>query len=520
MIEYSPLNDYSDRDADLNANPVKFHFLYGLDLDQDVIRRISLHLSGTYEGSNTILMTPLCKERSPESILSAWDDIFNANKHKLNDTLLGLEDLNRSKFGPRSVAVPWKERIPTLNKYFTKDECSVPPGYLYPNKTDSKSRLRPLSVENAITYLKNDTNSGLPYYTRKGKVKSRLPGKFKELLNRKDPCILFTRTQEGGKTRNVWGYPIADTLLEMMYYRPLLNYQRELSWRSALRGPLEVDRCITNIIDKAIVNKYKIISIDFSGYDATLKSKVQKACFNYIRSLFQVDSHDDLNNIEERFNTISILTPSGIIKGSHGVPSGSTFTNEVDSIGQYLISSSTGLVSDENIQIQGDDGVYCIRSEEVKDFLNCFRLCGLDVNEDKSYVSNDFAIYLQNLYHPDYRDKNGLIGGIYPTYRALNRLLFQERWSGFEDYDLQGKDYYSLRAISILENVKHHPLFEEFVHFIKSIDKYSLKVSRKSVDKYVNYISDTSGSEGFLVNQYGDDLKGIKSFKVWKLINK
>lgn len=491
-----------------------FPFLDELDIDQDVKRRLSLHLYQMYRGDNSVLVTPITKRASPEEILSSLDKVLKSGMSKLNGVLIDIEMNQRSKFGPRSIAVPWSQRKGNLEDSFKSSRTKQIDVKI---RDEMRPILRPLSLQSASDYLKNDTNSGLPYYARKGKVKQKALDEFDKLISSEYPCILFTRTQEQKKTRNVWGYPIADTLNEMRYYFPLLSYQKKLSYRSALLGPNKVDESLTKLILKARDNGLSIISIDFSAYDTSVKSNLQYNAFKYIKSLFQNEYAKDIDYIARRFNTISIVTPSGIIRGSHGVPSGSTFTNEVDSIVQYMLAMSKPYVLPDLIQIQGDDGAYAIPEDQIDDFYDVFRNVGLNVNEDKSYVSKDYCVYLQNLHHVDYM-KNGVIGGIYPIYRALNRIIYQERWSRFEDEGILGKDYYSIRTISILENCKHHPLFEDFVKLVYKYDKYSLGFSDHGLAKYIKFTNQTEGLGGILENQYGDDVRGIKSFEAYKII--
>lgn len=495
-----------------------FKFLNELDIDQDVKRRLSIHLKGIIKGNSDVYTTPLVKRISPEAILSRWDEIFEENKSAMNQNLIELESLNRSKFGPRSIAQPWSKRSSSLEDYFKVERKSS--NLSISSSWFETANLRPLSNEKAMAKLKNKTNSGLPFYTKKDKVKQRTLREFNVLKYRKDPCILFTRTQEGNKTRNVWGFPMIDTLIESCYYFVLLEYMRLKPWRAALKGPDQVDKSITALIDKAMSNNQALISIDFSSYDSSVSPSLTRHAFNYIKSLFQQTYHDTIDMMCKRFYTIGIVTPDGVKKGEHGVPSGSTFTNEIDSIVQYLVAKSTRLVSDSETQIQGDDGVYAVSLQDTEDFIKAFEAEGLNVNKDKSYIMKDSVVFLQNLYHPDYRQKSGIIGGVYPTYRALNRLIYQERWSNFEDFGLEGRDYYSLRAISILENCKHHPLFDKLVEFIWSIDKYSLGYTREGVNKYKEMVINGSGSGGLINNQYGDDIKGLKSFATVKLLSK
>lgn len=437
----------------------------------------------------------------------------------MSKNLQDLESLQRSKFGPRSIALSWDERKDSVYNYFS-DEAVIDSGLkekLFNVSGLGLTRLRPLSNDSAIKFLKNDTNSGLPFFTRKGLVKDIYSDNSLQisLLNRKDPCVMFTRTQEQKKTRAVWGYPMSDTLNEMKYYRPLLEYQKKLTWRSALRGPDETNRKITDIVTQAINSGQKLVSIDFSSYDATVKNSLQKCSFNYIKSLFQSDFHLELDEISLRFSTIGLITPDGVITGEHGVPSGSTFTNEVDSIAQYLIAKSVG-INDYHCDIQGDDGAY--RTFDPDMLKGAFRNYGLNVNDDKSYILPDGLVYLQNLYDINHI-RNGIIGGIYPTYRALNRILYLERYDNFTEDEIIGSDYFAIRTIAILENCKHHPLFRELVGFILKLDKYKLRYSEIGLSKYIKRIRKSKGSEGLITNQYSDSLTGLSSFETVRLIN-
>lgn len=493
---------------------MKFKFIDSLNLESEVSNRLSSSLEGVVLGSSEPVLSPLAKSKDPEQILFAWDEIFNANLHLISDDLYNLEMSNRSKYGPRSLAASWRDRREDVNAYFesSSDYKTVP------NVTTGSRRqnLRPISLISAMGFLKNSTNSGLPYFTRKGPLKDIYLADFNELLARCDSCALFTRTQEGGKTRTVWGYPMADTLNEMRFYRPLLEYQKKLSWRSALCGPDKVDESITRIINDAVLKRQSLVSIDFSAYDASVKYYLQKCSFDYIKSLYQSNVHVELDYIAHRFNTIGLVTPDGIKDGDHGVPSGSTFTNEVDSIVQYLCATHIGL-TEGGFDIQGDDGAY--RTVKPEDLMNGFKDFGLKVNGDKSLISDKSLVYLQNLHSTDYTDESGKFGGIYSCYRALNRILFPERFDAFSVDGLLGADYYSIKTISILENCRNHPLFKDFVKFIANLDRFGLRYSQQGLAKYIERIKLKSGVEGIFKYRRGDELTGIQSFSTVKILS-
>lgn len=518
MIDDSTFSfDYQDEI--INTKP-SFEFLNTLRLKPEVKSRLNSYLMNLSSGSDDVIVAGMCNDIRPETLLAEWDVFFNAHKHKLNSDLLKLEVESRGKFGPRSICQPWSERVHNVREHFSSHgqvNISIKP---YRNRRI----LRPKSFKESVKFLRNSTNSGLPYFCRKSNIKSKLlelidNGKFRdELLSRKDPCILFTRTQEGGKTRDVWGYPVADTLFEMSYYQPLLQYQKKLSWRSAINDPETVNKAVSSMVNKCLNNRdFSLVSIDFSAFDRSISPDLSRACFQYIKDLYHDDYHQDLEQICDRFINIPLLTPSGIMYGSHGVPSGSTFTNEVDSIAQYLVAFNLG-VEIFDFQVQGDDGVYLILSSDVDKFTSGFKRFGLMVNNDKTLISDKFCVYLRSLFHTDYKDESGIICGVYPIYRALGRLCFQERFVDFLSYDLSGKDYYSLRTISILENCKYHPLFVDFVKFIYSKDKYLLSYSKESLGKYKRLQSEIFGFDVSLNPRPGDDISGLSSFKTIKVI--
>jgi len=506
-----------DQSSSFIARPNhNYDFLNQFDLGSEVNRRLALNLDRIVSGSDDVYLSPIGKANGPDSLLSDLDEIFENNQSLIDADLLSLELNNKAKFGPRSLAAPWSSRKKSMLAYYENDKRDVAPLVLKGFK-DVKRNLRPIPISKGIELLKNSTNSGLPYFTRKGLVKDRTVLNFKSQLEAEYPCVLFTRTQEGGKTRNVWGYPMVDTLNEMLYYKPLLDYQKRLEWRSSLLGPEHVDRAVTSLISESHLAGKSLLSVDFSGFDSTVTSDLQESCFDYINSLFQEGYQKDIDYIKYRFNTIGIITPDGILTGPHGVPSGSTFTNEVDSIAQFRAYQMSG-VSSKKFQIQGDDGLYSLSTNEYEALKGKFLSCGLVLNDEKSYFNDRFCVFLQKLYSKAYI-KDGLIGGIYPLYRALNRIIYQERYSNFEDFDLSGQDYYSIRTISILENCKYHPLFEVFVRFIISKDKYLLKFSRSSLSNYSRMADMGKAGVGVIINQYGDDISGIENFATVKLIN-
>lgn len=475
--------------------------------------KLSRYMELVKNGNDNVLTSPLF-DNNP-NILQEFDELFESLSaaDPLYITLQEAEMANKSKFGPRSIAKPWKERKESLLEYFAPVKAFNTPSDITPNLV---GRLRPLNINSVGDYIKKNTNSGLPYLVKKGLVLDEAINNYQSLVDDQYPAVLFTRTQEGNKTRNVWGFPIGDTIREMIYYRPILDYQRTQFWRSAIVSPEAVDNGVTACFNYAKEKNLSLLSIDFSSYDASLKPYLISYGFNYIKQMFQSQFHPDIDAIRERFTTIGICTPDGIITGEHGVPSGSTFTNEIDSICQYIIAKSYPRESLEYFQIQGDDGLYACK--DPSDLMKWFESFGLNVNEDKSLVSKDAASYLQLIYNPSYK-RNDVLVGVYPVYRALLRLCYLESFTDFTKDNIDGKDYFAIRSLSILENCKYHPYFRNLVEFILARDKYSLNPSSQGLDAYIKLRAKQDGKDiNFNIYQYGDYAAGIENFESFKLV--
>ena len=429
---------------------------------------LTRNLDRITHGSSDVLETPFMSSVDDEEIFDRIEDVLS--KVDVTPKLREIEDENRSKFGPRSIAVPWVERRKSLYAYY-ESKSAVEVDFM----GLPRGRLRPISVANAIDSLVSRSSSGLPYMVRKGSLDSEMLSKDLSADTTAWPCVLFTRTQEQEKTRNVWGYPVLDTIREMMYAKPYIEFEKTLPWRAALLGPDMVDRAITNLLDAR--GQRIVYCVDFSAFDSSITPRHIEEAMADIAGWFQVPQ--DLTGITDRLINIPIMTPDGEISGPHGVPSGTAFTNSVDSMVQYRISG----VNSNRCQIQGDDGVYVVDASERSILEDAFESEDLTLNKEKSFVTEtDEAVYLQRYYSSSYpRKADGALGGIYSLYRAALRIKYLERWTDFEREGITGNDFFSLRTLMILENCKHHPGFAEFVKYVQSLDKQKLRFSRGSL---------------------------------------
>jgi hypothetical protein len=478
--------------------------------------RLSHLMDNVRAGSEEVIRTPFLKNLAPEDILGKYTlDVFEKNVKLLNSKLAEIEAEQQLKFGPRSIQKPWTERKDALLASFNIASKDVALNKSFSDTFSGQGRLRMCSELTSLKAMKRTTSAGLPCMVRKSDVLDGIvnynPGNDKEFW----PTVLFTRTQEGGKTRDVLGYPMNILLLEGSVFLPFFNIFRENPMVSALGGPDAVDIAIDRLV-KSIKGDEYVLSEDFSTFDQTVGTDLQAIAFQCIRTWFQGSSETtaSIQAIEDAFANIGIATPDGVYNGSHGIPSGSWFTNVVGSLVHAYAQSTIKDLDPVKCQVMGDDGVLVIPKSITKEAVeNQYGTLGLSFNANKTFESENEVIYLQRYYSRDY-EYDGQLRGIYPVYRALNRLIHMERWTNIQA--LNGKDYFAIRAICILENCKWHPMHREFVKWVYENDKYSLEFSHNSLNQFIaNFANKTTTG---IKNQYSDYVEGIESFETVKIL--
>jgi hypothetical protein len=489
------------------------------DLSTDALRRLSRNNEVLTEGSDDVIISPAMKDVTDEEIVEFVTKTTFSGHY--TDELVDIEKSNLAKLGPRSIAKPWSERRTSLQDYFTPVQPldSGEFGSLirkYRRYFKIEPRLHPISTENAVEGLESSSAGGLPFMQKKGILREQ--NLANERWVDKFPCVIFTRTQEGGKTRNVMGVGISDVIREMRYHQAFLPIEKRLSWRAAINTPLDVDTSISAMLNSKR-NDELVACLDFSAYDASITPNHSGVAFAFIAAHFADKFTREIFEIYMRFVTIPFYTPDGEYSGFHGVPSGSAFTNTVDSIVQYMVYYQAGFITDSHCaQIQGDDSIILIKEDQRDEVIKVFEDQGLIVNVEKSDFYTNEGTYLQRYYHQAYRGSTARVyGGVYSIARALGRLKYLERFIDDvgSDKELTGADYFVLRAISILENCKHHPHFIDLIKFVRRRDKHLLRYSETAVSKFEKHTSRRSRTG--ITNQYGDQ-SGIESFDTVKVL--
>lgn len=183
-----------------------------------------------------------------------------------------------------------------------------------------------------------------------------------------EPCLAFARTQFNDKTRLVWGYPYSMTLIEGLLAKPLIELFK--GWNTPMAFGL-TSMALGTKLRTAAYHKRWAYSIDMSSYDASLSAHLIHEAFKILKTWFDQSQVEPVSGktvaeifeiIEHYFIHTPIVMPdSRLYLGKrHGVPSGSFFTQIIDSICNVIIAGTISArfnlhVSKREIFVLGDD---------------------------------------------------------------------------------------------------------------------------------------------------------------------
>ena len=489
--------------------------------------------------------TTFAKGTSVQKLLNEWKPTVDT----LNDkwpSLVEFENDLASKVGPMSIMKPLSERMKDIDAYYE--------GILLPQEAVSETAIKAVIKEMApirglrvrdqqktVDLMKKSTNAGSPYFTkRRGVVGKTVPcnvGLNYQLLNAGQPntekewdiaAVLGWRGQEGGpnkddvKQRVVWMFPFAVNIRELQVYQPLIEACQRFNLVPAWVSMESVDQRVTKMFDTKGTDDV-VICTDFSKFDQHFNAVMQECAKSTIAAILTPDSASAawLESVYPIKYEIPLAYDWGQVRvGKHGMGSGSGGTNADETLAhralQYEAAIRQGSRLNPNSQCLGDDGVLTYPGIDVEDVVRSYTSHGLEMNPDKQYVSKHDCVYLRRWHHQNYR-VGGVCVGVYSTYRALGRLCEQER---FYDPEVWGPKMVALRQLSIIENVKYHPLRDQFAEFCMKRDKYRLGIDipgfLDDIDKYASEAIDLMPDFLGYTKSMTKDQAGLSS---WWIVN-
>nr|UYF11795.1 MAG: RNA-dependent RNA polymerase [Human picobirnavirus] len=459
---------------------------------------LKTYLLKTKRGNDEEYRTPFFKDKSLSDVLQGW----LVHLAPLKSEWPGLHQFEldlAEKVGPLSIQKPLDERFKDIEAYYK--------GILLPSKPISETAIRSVltewnrarglsvrSVSKTWDNMKKSTSSGSPFFTKRkavGKYTMYMEPCFDKRTqevhfknsNRWDPiAVLGWRGQEGGpdfedvKQRVVWMFPASVNLQELRVYQPLIETAQRFNLVPAWVGMDSVDLHITRMFDTKGEDDV-VICTDFSKFDQHFNADMARGASEILDGLFN-GSRDFVQWMWDIYHikyTIPLLdSEDHAWFGRHGMGSGSGGTNADETLAHRALQYEAALSQNQTLnpysQCLGDDGVLTYPGIKVDDVMRSYTAHGQEMNESKQYVSKHECIYLRRWHHINYRVDDVCVG-VYATTRALGRLCEQERYF---DPEIWSKEMVALRQLSILENVKYHPLKEEFVKYCMKGDKYRL----------------------------------------------
>nr|UZS00517.1 RNA-dependent RNA polymerase [Feline picobirnavirus] len=507
------------------------------------IQGLEAYMGSQLQGRDIVYTAPFSGDDPIESILKDWDNELQSIAKKW-PTLYDFEQEMRAKVGPLSVQKPLKDRLTDVQSYYEDIHLSSEP--ISSSAIAAVARewklARGLTIrnQNKVMYkMKKSTNSGAPDFTKRRKV---VEGTLPSIAERRGDTVLLKqpdwkgqtcavigwRGQEGGaskedvKQRVIWMFPFGVNLAELQVYQPLIEAAQTFNLVPAWVSMDAVDRQVTNLFDTKESNDL-IVCTDFSRFDQHFNADLQQCAYLLLEKIFNNSIDSWLKQTYWVKYMIPIYLGNGrMYYGQHGMASGSGGTNADETLAhralQYEAAQKFGSMLNPFSQCLGDDGMLSFKGITADKVREIYTKHGLDMQVDKQTEAEDMCIYLRRWHHAHYR-VNGVCVGVYSTMRALGRLRYLERWMDPEVWSTTGV---ALRQISILENVKFHPLKEQFVDFCMKRDKYRLGIDipgfLDNIDVYakeaIDYMPDFLG---YTKSQQSEQL-GLASWWIVKYL--
>lgn len=464
------------------------------------LRNLRSYMSRVKNGNWVEYRTPFAGKIPTAQVLAEWSPQLDKIRNEWPGMYQFEMDL-ASKVGPMSYMAPLHDRLPDIDHYYA--DILLPSEAISDAAVDAVLEdmqqsfgLRIRNQVHTLEKMKLSTNSGLPYFTKRRTVVGdtvpcyvTLPGEYKVVQTLKNTdwyasAVLGWRGQEGGplpenvKQRVVWMFPFAVNINELQVYQPLIESAQRFNTVPAWVSMDAVDQEITQLFETKH-SKDLIVCTDFEKFDQHFNADMQNCANKIIRNIFTSSAEMDqwLEEVYPAKYIIPLMISVRDIRlGPHGMGSGSGGTNGDETLTHKALQHEAAIARNQKLNPHsmclGDDGILTFPGIQVDDVTESYSKHGQVMNKTKQSASTDECTYLRRYHHKNYRINNVCVG-VYSTCRALGRLCEQER---YYDPEKWSEKMVALRQLSIIENVKFHPLKEEFVKFCMKRDKYRLGI--------------------------------------------
>nr|QQO81405.1 RNA-dependent RNA polymerase [Soybean thrips partiti-like virus 9] len=283
----------------------------------------------------------------------------------------------------------------------------------------------------------------------------------KKVVHFPDVC-LFARAQIAKvpkqKIRATWGYPFFVYMEEARFFYPLQDYIKSQKHNFPIAYGFEMANGGMSAINDMLLEtkSSQYIVSDWQSFDKTIPPWLIRDAFAILAELIDFSSVGRESHNRRRWKAMVdyfVETPIRTCKGERflvtgGVPSGSCFTNIIDSIinvivTRFLVYQTTGKFPTGEIFL-GDDGVFTLDGfANLEDWASlALQYFGMVLNVSKSYVTSrldnvHFLGYF-NINGQPFKNQDFLIASfIFPEHRRETKVdacaaALGQMYSGFD----------------------------------------------------------------------------------------
>lgn len=346
----------------------------------------------------------------------------------------------------------------------------------------SVRRARPLQLQTVVDDAQSRgalaTNSGWPRFTRRAKVREAEVKDALLGLAFDSPAIILFRFYYG-KLRPVWMFPMAMNLVEMSFQQPIQSAlaSSPLDWVRLYLTPWAGYSYVKSVMTYQWHGQ-QVASGDTTKMDAHMRPAQLSLFYEIVKWLFQDRYWDQLRKCILHVTDIDlVVSDTTKLTGIHGLASGSAWTQLSETVLQLFMAWNAGVTG----QGIGDD-FFWLSNFTANGLVKYLEQFGLPANAEKQSVGTDSLTFLQRLNHQGFfsREDSKVLGAYYPTVRALESILWPERFHRPEDWN---SDMFCTRNYTILENCVDDPCFDEFVRFVAQGHTDMIPFSKQSASK-------------------------------------
>lgn len=322
----------------------------------------------------------------------------------------------------------------------------------------------------------------------------------------------FTHTCKH-KTRLVSMIDIYQIIAELKFAKP---FQQLIAHLDEYAGGKD-DAAISNIIANCRRKNAYWYSLDYSSFDQSISNWLIQDAFAIIRQAFAGEFDDELFSIiQNDFIHKNFISAQGVIHSDKGVPSGSMFTQIIDSI-VNLICVYTYLYSigiEGTCIVMGDDNLLFTNTEIDGELIASYmrKNLGLTINADKIEKGKSGA------QPPKFLSREWRNTGQWRHPNVLiSKLLYPERFRPYSSGDAKPEDiiygYYLTYKLGMSELLDMGQFFRDYPFNAKSFERVVTRYVPGALQFNLVYLRDKSDIKRivYLAQNQINAAKGLKS---------